>query len=138
MARKMKVEECELNMTPMIDVVFQLIIFFVVTLRMDEEVNKEIVLEKSPHGPAFETSKQKSTMVIEVDKRGHISMHGYRITSQMLKGILQRRFNKMGEFPVMIRADSKAPHQYVRAVMDMCTETGLWRLNFAAIKEQRM
>jgi len=138
MGKKMKLEELELNMTPMIDVVFQLIIFFVVTLRMEAEFNKEIVLEWSRNGPVEKSRDSRSTMVIEVDSRGRVFMHGYRIDKGMLRGILQRRFNKGGEFPVMIRGDKKTQHKDVRSIMDMCTEVGLWRIKFAAIKEQRM
>jgi biopolymer transport protein ExbD len=138
MGKKLNVEELELNMTPMIDVVFQLIIFFVVTLRMEAEVNKEIRLEWAPNGPAVKNDQAKGLMIIEVDSRGKVSMHGYRIDKVMLKGILQRRYNKQGEFPVMIRGDKKTQHKDIRSVMDLCTEVGLWRINFAAIKEQRM
>jgi biopolymer transport protein ExbD len=137
MANKTRLEDADLNMTPMIDVVFQLIIFFVVTLRMEKEFNKEIVLEKSPHSPPIESDKMRGTMVIEIDRRGNITMAGFRIPPDLLRGMIKRRFAKQGEFPVLIRADRKTPHQHVRAVMDMCSEAGLWRLNFAAIKEKR-
>ena len=49
MARRSS-EQCEIDMTPMIDVVFQLIIFFVVTLKMTTDVNPDIVLEDGKHG----------------------------------------------------------------------------------------
>jgi biopolymer transport protein ExbD len=137
MSKKLNTEELELNMTPMIDVVFQLIIFFVVTLRMEEAVNKEIKLEKSPFSAPIESQKAKSTMVIEIDNRGNVSMGGFRVPREILRGILKRRYAKQGEFPVLIRADRRTRHQDVRAVMDMCSEAGLWKINFAAIKEQR-
>jgi len=134
---KLSREDVELNMTPMIDVVFQLIIFFVVTLRMEKEYNREIRLEKSPHGPAIKADEQRTTMVIEVDKGGRLSLHGARVPIDMLQGIIQRRFNKYGAFPILIRADKQTKHQDVRRVMDLCTGVGIWRINFAAIKEER-
>ena len=45
MRRKRSSESCDIDMTPMIDVVFQMIIFFIVTMKMDENVNKDIILE---------------------------------------------------------------------------------------------
>jgi biopolymer transport protein ExbD len=134
--KKLKLDEMELNMTPMIDVVFQLIIFFVVTLKMEDEFNKEIHLEKGPHGPAIKSEGQSSTLVIEVDSKGRLSMHGLRIDRNLLTGMLHRRYNKVGEFPVLIRADKKTKHQDVRAVMDLCTSVGLWKINFAAVKQE--
>ena len=47
---KPKSEECAMDMTPMIDVVFQLIIFFVVTLKMTDDTNKDIILEEGKDG----------------------------------------------------------------------------------------
>ena len=43
-------DQCEMDMTPMIDVVFQLIIFFVVTLKMTQDRNEEIILEDGKNG----------------------------------------------------------------------------------------
>ena len=42
---KVRNDQCEIDMTPMIDVVFQLIIFFVVTLKMTSDTNLDIILE---------------------------------------------------------------------------------------------
>ena len=49
MARRVS-EQCEIDMTPMIDVVFQLIIFFVVTLKMTSDINPDIELEDGKNG----------------------------------------------------------------------------------------
>ena len=42
---------CAVDLTPMIDVVFQLIIFFIVTMQAQKEENKDIILEPAPYGP---------------------------------------------------------------------------------------
>ena len=56
MARKRRQSETsEVNMTPMIDVVFQLIIFFVITIKMETEMNESIVLEEAKYGPELST-----------------------------------------------------------------------------------
>ncbi|MGI6391752.1 MAG: ExbD/TolR family protein [Kiritimatiellia bacterium] len=49
MARRSS-EQCDIDMTPMIDVVFQLIIFFVVTIKFSSDVNPDIFLEDGKHG----------------------------------------------------------------------------------------
>ncbi len=137
MARR-KQEECELNMTPMIDVVFQLIIFFVVTMNMSEAKNEDIKLAMAPHGPEIMADDPSSSlaMVIEVDKKGKITMAGRGVRIGDLKTMIQRRYNKYGVFPVMIRADQNARHKHVRQVMDLCTACGLARVSFVAIKEK--
>ena len=133
---KKRSEGCETDMTPMIDVVFQLIIFFIVTLKMDEAKNEDIQLEMGPHGPPIK-EQHHTTIIVEVDRRGWISMHGAKMSKSHFRKFMINRFKKHGEFPVIIRADKRTRHKDIKDVMDLCTEAGLWRLNFMAIKEKK-
>ena len=136
---KPKVQECAMDMTPMIDVVFQLIIFFVVTLKMTSDVNPDIVLEDGKNGETLtQDNLPPTTLEIEVDRWGHISIHNARMSEQQLYSIVRARANKHGyEFPVHIRADKRTQHQFVKRVMDVCTSAGLWKLSFVAIQEAK-
>jgi biopolymer transport protein ExbD len=138
MTRKRKTpgEGCEVDMTPMIDVVFQLIIFFIVTIKMEQEVNEDIELEEAPHGPVIDEQDPR-TMVVEVDRRGWISMSGAQLSKAKFLGVLQARYRRYGAFPVLIRGDRRTRHEDIRAVMDLCTRIGIWRISFAAIQEQK-
>lgn len=135
MRRKRSSEGCELDMTPMIDVVFQMIIFFIVTLKMDQKKNEEIKLADAADSPAYKPNPKM--MVIEVDRRGWLSLGSYQVTAGKLKSMIQHRYNKYGMFPVMIRADKNTKHRDVRKVMDICTAVGIWKIDFAAIKEHK-
>jgi len=126
---------CECDMTPMIDVVFQLIIFFIVTLKMDEN-NPDIELDDAPHGPTLKEVSPMTT-VIEVDKKGRITMNNVPFSKNALFGYLKSKYKKYGEYPILIRGDYRAKHNDIRGVMDLCTSAGLWRINFAAIKERK-
>lgn len=129
--------ETPIDMTPMIDCVFQLMIFFIVTFKLDDNmINPDIALAWSPHGPAIE-KKDPGTVVIEVDKRGAISIGRAVMNKDQLKQIMKNAVAKYGyNIPVLIRADSKAEHFYVRKAMDGCSEAGVWRLKFAAMKKK--
>lgn len=129
-------EDAAIDLTPMIDVVFQLIIFFVVTITISKDFNKDITLEKAPRGPIIEGDDPR-TFVIEVDRRGWISINNAQLTLPKLRELLQRRYNRYGEFPVMIRGDYRTQHRDIRAVMDLCTEVGMWRVSFVAIQEKK-
>lgn len=139
MAKRKKKEisaGCECDMTPMIDVVFQLIIFFIVTLKMDEE-NPDIVLDDAPHGPMIK-EEHPLTTVIEVDRRGRITMNNVPFSKKALFGYLKNKYKKYGEYPILIRGDYRSQHNDIRGVMDLCTSAGLWRINFAAVKERKV
>lgn len=124
-----------LELTPMIDVVFQLIIFFIVTINLNEQMNPDIELPMSPS--SYEIDSLPNAMVIEVSQRGWISMHGTALSPNQLQNMLAARSARIGEFPVLIRGDGRAEHKHVRAVMDMCAAAGLWRINFVAIQEKK-
>ncbi len=136
MRRKRRTDGCELDMTPMIDVVFQMIIFFIVTIKMDENINEGIELESAKQGPLYK-GENPLTLVIEVDRRGWLSINNVQFSEPALQQVIRGRFKRMGTFPVMIRADRRTQHKDVRKVMDMCSEAGIWRIDFAAIKEPK-
>jgi biopolymer transport protein ExbD len=117
--------------------VFQLIIFFIVTIKMEQDINEDIRLEDAKHGPTIEKQDPRTT-VIEVDRRGWISMHGAQLTPNQLRNILVSKYKRLGQsFPILIRGDARARHEDIRSVMDICTSIGIWRISFAAIKERK-
>ncbi|MDR2850041.1 MAG: biopolymer transporter ExbD [Verrucomicrobiota bacterium] len=126
-------------MTPMIDVVFQLIIFFVVTLKMTSDINPNIVLEDGKNGVTLtQENLPPSTLEIELDRNGRISIHNAAMTPSMLGTIIRNRVNRHGpEFPVLIRADYRTQHEKVKRVMDICTQSGIWKLSFVAVQEHK-
>ncbi len=137
---RMKSDECEPNMTPMIDVVFQLIIFFVLTLTMTEQKNEEIQLAQGPHGPEMLTPaddpRMNLALVLEVDTRGGFFIFGRKVRPEEVRQMIQRRYNKYGAFPVMIRGDRRTPHRHIKKALDIITECGIARVSFVALKKE--
>ena len=133
--------EVELEMTPMIDVVFQLIIFFIVTIKMNEQINEDIILEDSPYGAIIESGDQaqnQRVLTIEVDRRGWITIQNVPVNGQQLRGIVQDRYSRYRDsFSLMIRADFRSQHKDVRKVMDICSAIGIWRISFMAVQEHK-
>ncbi len=133
---KRRAENMEVNMTPMIDVVFQLIIFFIVTLKLEEDlIDKKIELARSRNGPTLENLDPK-TVTIEVTRRGVIKIAKRPFSPpqlEVLMGAAARRFNY--QVPVLVRGDQFAQHKDIRKVMDVCAGVGLWRIKFAALKK---
>ncbi len=140
MAKKRNNEGAEMNMTPMIDVVFQLIIFFVVTLKLTKDYNKDIKLEDGKNGETITAENSPvQTLTIELSRRsklfphGRISINNAQLNTAMLADIIRQRYKKFGSFPVLIRADKRARHEDVKRIMDICTQNGVWKVGFVAM-----
>lgn len=134
-ARVRNTTGCEIDMTPMIDVVFQLIIFFIVAITLTKTFNEEIKLADAPDGKIIQDVPPQ-TVIIEVDKSGRLTMQSVPLSYTKFRQIMQSQYNRIGQFPVMIRADGRTRHEDVRAVMDACSEVGIWRVSFVAIQEK--
>ena len=124
------------NLTAMIDVVFQLIIFFVCTVNM-QKPDDRVKLADAPHGREAMT-KDRDEIKVEVDKDGVISIARMQMSKTRLTQIFEKAMADSGrkDIPILIRADSAAKHSAVRKVMDACTEAGLYRVRFVAVKER--
>jgi len=130
-------EEAQMNMTPMIDVVFQLIIFFVTTVDLQNKaMDSKVRLAMAPHGPAVE-KKDPREIVVDVESDGRILISRTIVSIPVLKAILRKTVKEQGQtIPVVIRGDGKSKHEDIKAVMDACAAAGLWKVKFAALKEK--
>ena len=140
MAKKHKREEEALNgnLTAMIDVVFQLIIFFVCTVNMqDKAIDDRIQLAMAPNGKV-DNKKNPYEIKVDVSDKGVVSIARTPMSMQRLTTILTKaRADYKGvEVPVLIRADGRVKHETVKRVMDACTAAGIWKIKFTALKER--
>ena len=137
MARKAQ-ENPQLDMTPMIDVVFELIIFFVVTLTQCQAKDETIKLEDGRYGIELTPEELPPTqMTVDIARTGRISMGDVTMTPEQIGQRVKERKRKFGEFPVIIRADYRARHEAVARVMNACTANGIWKISFMAIYEHK-
>ena len=134
-------EEMELSMTSMIDVVFQMIIFFVCTAQLEKEMFSEFLnLPAAPNAPAVAEAKDPRTITIEVDGKGKISIGRTVLPISKLRKILVKTVAEYGVYgpsiPILIRADADTRHASVKQVMDVCTGAGLYKIAFVAVKDR--
>ena len=128
----------QLDMTPMIDVVFELIIFFVVTLTEAQKKDETIELEDGKHGVVLTPEELPARhMQIDIAKNGRISMGNIELAPEEIKRRVKEKKEKWGEFPILIRADFATEHAAVHKVMDACTSAGIWKLSFMAVHEDK-
>lgn len=132
-------EEVSINLTPLIDIVFLLLIFFMVSTTFQRETELEIALPEA----SAETSSEPivSALILEIDATG-----AYRLSteqsgkssdfasvnieqlSEMLKGLSA----KNDTATLVIKADAKTPHQAVVQALDAARKANLTRVKFAA------
>jgi biopolymer transport protein ExbD len=129
--------DAQLDMTPMIDVVFQLIIFFITTVDMESKaLETQVRMAMSPHGPVEEV-KDPRTVVLDVDSKGMASIMRTPLNDDQLYSVLRNAVNASGQStPLVIRGDSQAQHEDIKRVMDIAGKAGLWKIRFAALKEK--
>ena len=127
------------NLTAMIDVVFQLIIFFVCTTNLQNHaIEDRVRLALAPFGKEIKV-KNPAEVPISVTKDGNISQSGsaFGLTLPQLTAILNKaKIDSGGTPPVVIRADIDTPHRYVRDVMNACKAAGIWKIKIQAFKDK--
>jgi len=114
-----------LSLTPLIDVVFLLLIFFLVTSEFEEEERRlDIVLPTATSAVPM-TSKPRE-VVIDVDAEGLVYLRGQPTSLDVLEQLLRKAVaaNPTNQ-TVVIRADESATFQPVVSVMDVCNRTGV-------------
>jgi len=114
-----------LSMTPLIDVVFLLLIFFLVTSRFEKE-EREIDLELPDASQSVPLMEQPSEIVVNMDAEGRIVIDGRERGIDELEGILGRAAtdNPLTQ-TVLIRSDRRAPVGTFISVIDICKKLGL-------------
>jgi len=133
-----KLGEPAINMTPMIDVVFQMIIFFVCTAELDKQTfDKNVILEWAKHGQEVEEA-HPLTVTVNIRDNGDITIGGTGLSLAGYRQFMRTMAGRYGgqNIPVVIRGDKGARHSHIKAIMDVCKGVGIWKVSFAAIKEQ--
>ncbi len=135
--RKPKPVEAKMSMTPLIDIVFLLIFFFMVVTDMS---NMEIESLALPFAlEATEDRPGEKRFIVNITDRGKIRMMRRTVTPDMLGQELQRRAREsrrdqdgLPTIAVKIRADAKTEYKYVQVVMVECMRAFIWKLSFGA------
>ncbi|MBK51441.1 MAG: biopolymer transporter ExbD [Gammaproteobacteria bacterium] len=124
-------EEPSINLTPLIDVVFLLLIFFMVTTTFNRETRLQVNLPKAQ----TETKINESARLeIVIPREGLISLNGQTLVNGRIETLLRGlELESEGnlDMPVIIIADSEATHQSVVLAMDAIGQAGFDRLSIA-------
>ena len=133
MARKPQ-DNPQLDMTPMIDVVFELIIFFVVTIKQEDLVSKLHVNRPAPN-PAKPEETNDITVNIELgnakrnNPNGVIVYNKREVSRQELDKNLAEIASTSKKTPIIIKCQLESPHKVLVDVLDICYKHDLYSVS---------
>jgi biopolymer transport protein ExbD len=118
----------EINIAPLVDVVFLLVIFFAVSTTFLETAGLELTLPTS--SSSADSAPQEITVAVSSD--GRLSLDGEPLEEDSLASDLRERLDGMDKKLVLLRADEDTPHGTVVRIMDLAREAGATGLTIAA------
>lgn len=122
----------DINLTPLIDVVFLLLIFFMVSTTFSRESELSIEL---PEATAKPVEQEHEPIEIAIDSQGRYFVNNKPLVNTQIATLVQAIRSEAGDReapPILINADAQTPHQAVVNVMDAAQQMGFLHLTFAA------
>ena len=123
--------ELSINITPLIDVVFLLLIFFMVTTTFSRETR---LLVNLPEANAELAEIQDAQIEITVAREGSYLINGRALVNNRIETLirgLELESEGDHDLPIILIADAEATHQSVVTAMDAIGQSGFTRLNIA-------
>lgn len=133
--RKLR-DDLEINITPLIDVVFLLLIFFMVTTTFNRETR---LLVNLPEASAEAAESVPTQIEITVSREGSYAINGRVLVNNRLDTLmrgLEVESNGDRNLPILLIADADATHQSVVTAMDAIGQSGFTRLNIATQRSE--
>lgn len=131
--RPQRPEPPDINLAPLIDVVFLLLIFFMVstTFKDDARIRVQLPEAQGEDAPAEEIE----AVTIVIDPAGVFYVNDRQVVDRKMETLKKAIAGAVGgerDLPVILKADAKTPHQSVMTAMDAASQLGLVRFSFVA------
>lgn len=121
-------EDNEINLTPMLDVVFIMLIFFIVTASFVKEAGIEV---NRPDAPTA-TVQEKANILIAINEANQIWIDRRQVDPRAVRANIERLRAENPEGSVVIQADKRAFTETLVTVMDAAREAGVFNVAIAA------
>ena len=132
MARKPQ-DNPQLDMTPMIDVVFELIIFFVVTIKQEDLFTKLNANRPAPASGSSSSSESDTTVTIEIgrgrDANGVLVYNKREVRRSELDQNLREVSRTSKKTPIIIKCTEDSPHKALVDALDICYRNELFSVS---------
>ena len=119
-----------MQLAPMIDIVFLLLIFFIVTWQYtQEEQDLRVSVPTSEEGS--DPKRVLNEIIVNVRPDGTVIVWGENKTKSELKETLTVLATTNPKQPIRVRGDADTPFQKIVEVIDVCSKAGIWNISFA-------
>ena len=129
--RRYESDETEINITPMLDIVFIMLIFFIVTTSFVKE--KGIEVSRPSNSPPAETMKDKGPLVVRIDASGNITIESRLLDRQFVEANLEREKAENPDSPLIIAAHPDADTAALVAILDAAEAVGIASVNVSTV-----
>jgi biopolymer transport protein ExbD len=130
MKRRHRLEdEAEINITPMLDIVFIMLIFFIVTTSFVKETG--LAVARPGSSPPPETQQDEGPIVVRISSGGLISVKGRALERRALLANLEREKAEKPTSPLIVAAHPQADTEVLVAVLDAARTVGIESVNVA-------
>jgi Biopolymer transport protein len=123
-------EEAEINLTPMLDVVFIMLIFFIVTASFVKESGLDV---NRPDAPTA-VKKENANILVAIGANNEIWINRRRIDPRAVRANIERMHAENPEGAVIIQADKKAFTETLVTVMDSARQAGVYNVSMQQTK----
>ncbi|MEM8815693.1 MAG: biopolymer transporter ExbD [Pseudomonadota bacterium] len=121
-------EENEINLTPMLDVVFIMLIFFIVTASFIKEVGLDV---NRPDAPTQETKPEDANILVVIDANNDIFIDRRLIDPRAVRANIERLHAENPQGSVVIQANKKSSNKMLVTVMDASRQAGVYSISIA-------
>ena len=119
-------------LTPMIDVVFLLLCFFVTTQIFAQwETELDVTLPTAETGTVPE--RLPGEVIVNILKTGETVVNGQTLDDAALKAMMEKLVALFPGQPVLVRADKDTAYEHVIRVLDTCRTADIWNVSFATL-----
>ena len=130
MKRRRRIDdEAEINITPMLDIVFIMLIFFIVTTSFVKEEGLEI--SRPANVPPKETTQDQGPIVVRIDHNSVISVNGRILEPGAVRANLEREKAEKPSSPLIVAAHPDADTQALVAILDAAEAVGIESVSVA-------
>ncbi len=122
-------EESEIDLTPMLDVVFIMLIFFIVTATFVKEMGLDI---NSPDKNQNIKDADKQSIVVQITNRDRIRIRGRDVDVRAVRANIERLHAENPEAPVVVQPHPESTTNTMIQVMDSARQAGVYNVSIAA------